>query len=66
LLAYAMNGEDLPTPHGAPLRLRVARQLGYKSVKYLSRITVTDSLKNIKTGLGSVSPEFGYSWYAGI
>ena len=66
LLAYGMNGQDLPTPHGAPVRLRVARQLGYKSVKYLSRITVTDTLKNIGKGLGSISPEIGYSWYAGI
>ncbi len=66
LLAYAMNGQDLPTPHGAPVRLRVARQLGYKSIKYLSRITVTDTLKNIGQGLGSISPEEGYSWYAGI
>jgi DMSO/TMAO reductase YedYZ molybdopterin-dependent catalytic subunit len=66
LLAYAMNGQELPTPHGAPLRLRVARQLGYKSIKYLSRITVTDTVKNIGEGLGSASPEQGYSWYAGI
>jgi DMSO/TMAO reductase YedYZ molybdopterin-dependent catalytic subunit len=66
LLAYGMNGQDLPTPHGAPLRLRVARQLGYKSIKYLSRITVTDTVKNIGQGLGSVSAEQGYSWYAGI
>jgi DMSO/TMAO reductase YedYZ molybdopterin-dependent catalytic subunit len=66
LLAYGMNGEDLPMPHGAPVRLRLARQLGYKSIKYLSRITVTDSLKNIGKGLGSASPEIGYSWYAGI
>jgi DMSO/TMAO reductase YedYZ molybdopterin-dependent catalytic subunit len=66
LLAYGMNGEELPTPHGAPVRLRVARQLGYKSVKYLSRITVTDTLKNMGKGLGSSSPEVGYSWYAGI
>jgi DMSO/TMAO reductase YedYZ molybdopterin-dependent catalytic subunit len=66
LLAYAVNGKELPTPHGAPIRLRVARQLGYKSVKYLSRITVTDTLKNIGKGLGSSSPEIGYSWYAGI
>ncbi|HEY4362924.1 MAG TPA: molybdopterin-dependent oxidoreductase [Bryobacteraceae bacterium] len=66
LLAYEMNGEELPTPHGAPLRLRVTRQLGYKSVKYLSRITVVDSLKGIGNGLGSVSPDLGYSWYAGI
>jgi DMSO/TMAO reductase YedYZ molybdopterin-dependent catalytic subunit len=66
LLAYGMNGQELPPPHGAPIRLRVARQLGYKSVKYLSRITVTDTLKNIGKGLGSISPEIGYSWYAGI
>jgi DMSO/TMAO reductase YedYZ molybdopterin-dependent catalytic subunit len=66
LLAYGMNGQELPAPHGAPVRLRVARQLGYKSVKYLSRITVTDTLKNIGKGLGSISPEIGYSWYAGI
>lgn len=66
LLAYGLNGKDLPTPHGAPLRLRVARQLGYKSVKYLSQITVTDTLKNIDKGLGSASPEAGYSWFAGI
>jgi len=66
LLAYGMNGQEIPTAHGAPLRLRVARQLGYKSVKYLSRIVVTDSLKDIGEGLGSISPEVGYSWYAGI
>ena len=52
LLAYGMNGQELPAPHGAPLRLRVPRQLGYKSVKYLSRITVTDTLKNIRQGPG--------------
>jgi DMSO/TMAO reductase YedYZ molybdopterin-dependent catalytic subunit len=66
LLAYGLNGQDLPTPHGAPIRLRVARQLGYKSVKYLSHIKVTDTLKNIGKGLGSASPEVGYSWFAGI
>jgi DMSO/TMAO reductase YedYZ molybdopterin-dependent catalytic subunit len=66
LVAYGMNGQDLPTRHGAPVRLRVARQLGYKSVKYLAQITVTDTLKNIGKGLGSISPEIGYSWYAGI
>ncbi len=66
LLAYGMNGEELPTRHGAPLRLRVPRQLGYKSVKYLQRISVVDSMKDIGTGLGSASPDYGYSWYAGI
>jgi DMSO/TMAO reductase YedYZ molybdopterin-dependent catalytic subunit len=66
LLAYGMNAQELPSSHGAPVRLRVARQLGYKSVKYLSRLTVTDTLKDIGKGLGSYSPEVGYSWYAGI
>lgn len=66
LLAHTMNGQDLPIDHGAPLRLKVPRQLGYKSVKYLASITVTDTLKNIGKGLGSSSPEVGYSWYAGI
>jgi len=66
LLAYGMNGADLPAPHGAPVRLRVPRQLGYKSLKYLAQITIVDSLKDIGQGLGSISPELGYSWYAGI
>jgi len=65
-LAYGMNGQELPTPHGAPVRLKVARQLGYKSVKYLSRVTVVDTVKNIGKGLGGSNPEGGYSWYAGI
>jgi len=66
LLAYGMNGGELPPPHGAPVRLRVPRQLGYKSLKYLAQITVVDSLKDIGQGLGSIAPELGYSWYAGI
>lgn len=65
-LAYGMNGADLPTPHGAPVRLRVARQLGYKNIKYLSRVTVTDTLKPFGQGLGGRSPEIGYAWWAGI
>jgi DMSO/TMAO reductase YedYZ molybdopterin-dependent catalytic subunit len=66
LLAYGMNGREIPAPHGAPLRMRVPRQLGYKSVKYLARITVTDDMKKIGNGEGSISPDLGYSWYAGI
>jgi DMSO/TMAO reductase YedYZ molybdopterin-dependent catalytic subunit len=65
-LAYGMNGQDIPLDHGAPVRLRVARQLGYKSIKYLSRITVTDTLKPFGKGLGGINPEYGYSWWAGI
>jgi DMSO/TMAO reductase YedYZ molybdopterin-dependent catalytic subunit len=66
LVAYSMNGGDLPVGFGGPLRLRVPRQLGYKSVKYLTSLTVTDSLKGFGKGLGSSEPEGGYSWYAGI
>jgi DMSO/TMAO reductase YedYZ molybdopterin-dependent catalytic subunit len=66
LLAYAMNGPEMPIDHGAPLRLKVPRQLGYKNLKYLSKITVTDSAKGIGDGLGSGAPAAGYSWYAGI
>jgi DMSO/TMAO reductase YedYZ molybdopterin-dependent catalytic subunit len=66
LLAYAMNGGDLPVAFGGPLRLRVPRQLGYKSVKFINRLAVTDSLKGFGKGLGSASPEGGYAWYAGI
>jgi len=66
LLAYAMNGEELPKRHGAPLRVRVPRQLGFKSKKYLARITLTDTMKNIGSGQGSSSPDHGFSWYGGI
>ena len=57
LVTYAMNGGDLPVPFGGPVRLRVPRQLGYKSVKYITRMTVTDRLKPF---------EGSYAWYAGI
>ena len=66
LLVLGMNGQDLPTRHGAPLRVRVPRQLGQKSKKYLSRIMVTDTVKNIGKGWGAIDPEEGYSWYMGI
>ncbi|HTR36037.1 MAG TPA: molybdopterin-dependent oxidoreductase [Bryobacteraceae bacterium] len=66
LVAHGLNGGDLPVPFGGPLRMRVPRQLGYKSVKYINRLTVTDNLKSFGKGLGSVSPEGGYAWYAGI
>jgi hypothetical protein len=48
------------------VRLKVARQLGYKNLKFLNRITVTDTMKHIGDGLGSGSPSAGYSWCAGI
>ncbi|MGA8089343.1 MAG: molybdopterin-dependent oxidoreductase [Terracidiphilus sp.] len=65
-LTMGMNDGDLPVGFGGPLRLRLPRQLGYKSVKYITRITATDSLKHFGKGLGSASPEAGYAWYAGI
>jgi DMSO/TMAO reductase YedYZ molybdopterin-dependent catalytic subunit len=61
-----MNGAELSVGNGGPLRMRVPRQLGYKSVKYITRLTVTDSLKGFGKGLGSSAPEAGYAWYAGI
>jgi len=66
LLAYGMNGGDLPVPHGAPVRLRVERQIGYKNLKYLSSITVTDTASEWGKGKGAQGAENGYSWYAGI
>jgi DMSO/TMAO reductase YedYZ molybdopterin-dependent catalytic subunit len=65
-LAYGMNSGELPVGHGGPLRLRLPRQLGYKSVKFITQLMVTDSLKKFGKGLGSASPEGGYAWYAGI
>jgi DMSO/TMAO reductase YedYZ molybdopterin-dependent catalytic subunit len=66
IVAHEMNGGELPAAFGGPLRMRVPRQLGYKSLKYITRVTVTDSLKSFGKGLGSAEPEGGYSWYAGI
>jgi len=66
LIAHGMNGGELPVAFGGPLRLRVPRQLGYKNVKFITRLTVTDDLKQFGKGLGSASPEAGYAWYAGI
>ncbi|GAA0646230.1 molybdopterin-binding protein [Brevundimonas lenta] len=66
ILAYAMNGETLPVPHGAPLRLRVERQLGYKHAKYIRRIEAVDSFADIGGGKGGYWEDRGYEWYAGI
>jgi DMSO/TMAO reductase YedYZ molybdopterin-dependent catalytic subunit len=66
LLAVSMNGGELPVPFGGPLRLRVPRQLGYKSIKFVTRLTVTDDVKRFGKGLGNATAERGYAWYAGI
>ena len=65
-LCYGMNGSDLPVPHGGPLRMRLPRQIGYKNVKFINHLTVTDSLKGFGNGCGAVACEYGYAWYTGI
>lgn len=66
LVAHGMNGGELSVPFGGPLRLRVPRQLGYKSVKYINRLTLTDNLKAFGKGTGGANSDAGYAWYAGI
>lgn len=66
ILAYGMNGRDLPIAHGAPLRLRVERQLGYKSLKYLTQIEAVERVDGFGKGRGSMVAELGFPWYAGI
>jgi len=66
ILAYDLNGQALPVSNGAPLRLRVERQLGYKQAKYIMRIEVTEGLTGIGDGKGGYWEDRGYEWYAGI
>ncbi len=67
ILAWAMNNRTLPVPHGAPLRLRVERQLGYKHAKYVMRIEAVASLGGIHGGKGGLWEDIaGYEWYGGI
>jgi DMSO/TMAO reductase YedYZ molybdopterin-dependent catalytic subunit len=66
ILAYDMNDDALPVPNGAPLRLRVERQLGYKHAKYITGIAVVDSFAAIAGGKGGYWEDRGYQWWAGI
>ena len=66
ILAYAMNDQVLPVAHGAPLRLRVERQLGYKQAKYVMRIEVVADYAHLGQGKGGFWEDRGYEWYAGI
>ena len=66
ILAYELNGAPLDIPHGAPLRLRFERQLGYKHAKYVRRIELVESLTGIGGGKGGYWEDQGYEWYAGI
>src|SRR5262249_53585802 len=63
IVAYSMNAQDLSVPHGAPLRLRVERQLGYKGLKYLQRIVVTNEFDD---GGEKGDLANGWAWYTGI
>jgi DMSO/TMAO reductase YedYZ molybdopterin-dependent catalytic subunit len=65
ILAYGMNDRALPVRHGAPLRLRVERQIGYKHAKYINRIEAVDRLDRIGKGKGGFWEDRGYQWYAG-
>jgi len=66
ILAYAMNGQPLPVAHGAPLRLRLERQLGYKQAKYVKAIELVESFAAIRGGKGGYWEDEGYEWYGGI
>jgi DMSO/TMAO reductase YedYZ molybdopterin-dependent catalytic subunit len=66
ILAYGMNGNPLPVQNGAPLRVRVERQLGYKMPKYIGKIELVDSFASIGMGHGGYWEDNGYDWFGGI
>jgi DMSO/TMAO reductase YedYZ molybdopterin-dependent catalytic subunit len=66
ILAYDMNDQPLTVRHGAPLRLRVERQLGYKMAKYVMRVEAVENFRDIARGKGGYWEDRGYQWYAGI
>lgn len=66
ILAYMLNDQPLPITNGAPIRLRVERQLGYKMAKYVMRIELVEDLAHIAGGHGGYWEDHGYEWYAGI
>lgn len=66
MLAYKLNDETLPIKNGAPIRLRVERQLGYKQAKYIMRIALVEKFDDIAGGKGGYWEDNGYEWYAGV
>jgi DMSO/TMAO reductase YedYZ molybdopterin-dependent catalytic subunit len=66
ILAYELNGKPLPIENGAPLRVRLERQLGYKMAKYVMRLEIVDDFSRIAGGKGGYWEDRGYEWYAGI
>lgn len=65
ILAYGMNGRDLPPGNGAPLRLRVERQCGYKSLKFIKSIRAVPSMDGIGDGSGGINSDYDWHWYGG-
>jgi DMSO/TMAO reductase YedYZ molybdopterin-dependent catalytic subunit len=66
IVAHQLNGAPLPVKNGAPLRMRIERQLGYKHAKYVNAIDAVASLDHIAGGKGGYWEDKGYQWYAGI
>jgi DMSO/TMAO reductase YedYZ molybdopterin-dependent catalytic subunit len=66
ILAYRLNDEPLPIANGAPIRVRIERQLGYKMAKYIMRIGVVERFDDLYGGNGGYWEDRGYAWYAGI
>jgi DMSO/TMAO reductase YedYZ molybdopterin-dependent catalytic subunit len=66
ILAHAMNGAPLTVPHGAPVRLRAERQLGYKMAKYVQRLELVENFDHINGGKGGYWEDLGYNWWGGI
>jgi DMSO/TMAO reductase YedYZ molybdopterin-dependent catalytic subunit len=66
ILAYELNGRPLPVENGAPLRLRVENQLGYKHAKYIRELEFVASFDKIAAGKGGYWEDQGYEWFAGI
>jgi len=65
ILAYGLNGADLPLGNGAPVRLRVERYCGYKNLKFLKSINVVSSMAGIRRGTGGINSDNDWHWYAG-
>jgi DMSO/TMAO reductase YedYZ molybdopterin-dependent catalytic subunit len=66
ILAHRLNGADLGVEHGAPVRIRAERQLGYKQPKYVERIELVSTLDGIQGGKGGYWEDQGYTWFGGI
>jgi DMSO/TMAO reductase YedYZ molybdopterin-dependent catalytic subunit len=66
ILAYELNDRTLPIPNGAPIRVRIERQLGYKMAKYIMRLELVEDFSHIGRGKGGYWEDRGYEWYAGI